>query len=112
MKLVLAIIKPFKLEEVREALIEVGIDGMTVTEVKGYGRQKGHTEIYRGAEYAVNFLPKIKIETVVDDAMAEKVVETISNTAKTGQIGDGKIFVSPIEEATRIRTGETDNAAL
>ncbi len=112
MKLVLAIIKPFKLEEVREALIEVGVEGMTVTEVKGYGRQKGHTEIYRGAEYAVNFLPKIKIETVVDDAMAEKVVETISNTAKTGQIGDGKIFVSPIEEATRIRTGETDNAAL
>jgi nitrogen regulatory protein P-II 2 len=112
MKLVLAIIKPFKLEEVREALIEVGIEGMTVTEVKGYGRQKGHTEIYRGAEYAVNFLPKIKIETVVDDAMAEKVVETIFNTAKTGQIGDGKIFVSPIEEATRIRTGETDNAAL
>ena len=112
MKLVLAIIKPFKLEEVREALIEVGIEGMTVTEVKGYGRQKGHTEIYRGAEYAVNFLPKIKIETVVDDAIIEKVVETISNSAKTGQIGDGKIFVSPIEEATRIRTGETDNAAL
>ena len=112
MKLITAIIKPFKLEEVREALIAVGVEGMTVTEVKGYGRQKGHTEIYRGAEYAVHFLPKIKLDIVVNDSIAEQVVESISRTAKTGQIGDGKIFVSTIEEATRIRTGETNADAL
>jgi nitrogen regulatory protein P-II 2 len=112
MKLVTAIIKPFKLEEVRDALLALGIDGMTVTEVKGYGRQKGHTEIYRGAEYAVNFLPKIRIEVVVTDATANKVVDVISNAAKTGEIGDGKIFVAPIDHVLRIRTGETDGDAL
>ncbi|MEL6298205.1 MAG: P-II family nitrogen regulator [Pseudomonadota bacterium] len=112
MKLVTAIIKPFKLEEVRQGLTELGIEGMTVTEVKGYGRQKGHTEIYRGAEYAVSFLPKLKIEVVVDGAAAEKAVEAIVGAAKTGQIGDGKIFVSPIESTVRIRTGETDVNAL
>ncbi|MFH1794327.1 MAG: P-II family nitrogen regulator [Pseudomonadota bacterium] len=112
MKIVMAIIKPFKLDEVREALTAVGIQGLTVTEVKGYGRQKGHTEIYRGAEYAVSFLPKLKIEIAVSSDMAEKAVEAISTAAKTGQIGDGKIFVYPIEQAVRIRTGETDNDAL
>ena len=112
MKLVTAIIKPFKLEEVRQGLTSLGIEGMTVTEVKGYGRQKGHTEIYRGAEYAVSFLPKLKIEVVVDTADAEKAVEAISKAAKTGQIGDGKIFVSSIDNTVRIRTGETDAAAL
>ncbi|MBX3572019.1 MAG: P-II family nitrogen regulator [Mesorhizobium sp.] len=112
MKIVMAIIKPFKLDEVREALTGVGIQGLTVTEVKGYGRQKGHTEIYRGAEYAVSFLPKLKIEIAVSSDMAEKAVEAISAAAKTGQIGDGKIFVYPIEQAVRIRTGETDNDAL
>ena len=112
MKLVMAIIKPFKLDEVRAALTSAGIEGMTVTEVKGYGRQKGHTEIYRGAEYAVNFLPKIKIEAVVSAADAEKTVEAITETAKTGQIGDGKIFVMEVEKTVRIRTGETDAAAL
>ncbi len=112
MKLVTAIIKPFKLEEVRQGLTELGIEGMTVTEVKGYGRQKGHTEIYRGAEYAVSFLPKLKIEVVVDDSAADKAVETIVGAAKTGQIGDGKIFVSPVEATVRIRTGETDVNAL
>lgn len=112
MKLITAIIKPFKLEEVRAALTDVGLQGMTVTEVKGYGRQKGHTEIYRGAEYAVNFLPKIKIEVVCASAQADKAVEAISAAAKTGQIGDGKIFVSPIEHSVRIRTGETDDNAL
>ncbi len=112
MKLITAIIKPFKLEEVRQSLTELGIEGMTVTEVKGYGRQKGHTEIYRGAEYAVNFLPKLKIEVVVDEADVDKTLESIENMAKTGQIGDGKIFVSPIEKTVRIRTGETDTAAL
>ena len=112
MKLVTAIIKPFKLEEVRDALLAIGIDGMTVTEVKGYGRQKGHTEIYRGAEYAVNFLPKIRIEVVVTDATANKVIEAISTAAKTGEIGDGKIFVGPIDHVLRIRTGETDGDAL
>jgi nitrogen regulatory protein P-II 2 len=112
MKLVTAIIKPFKLEEVRDALLALGIDGMTITEVKGYGRQKGHTEIYRGAEYAVNFLPKIRIEVVVTDATANKVVDAISNAAKTGEIGDGKIFVAPIDHVLRIRTGETDSDAL
>ncbi|MGD0316929.1 MAG: P-II family nitrogen regulator [Xanthobacteraceae bacterium] len=112
MKLVIAIIKPFKLEDVRDALTAIGVRGMTVTEVKGYGRQKGHTEIYRGAEYAVNFLPKVRIEIVVATDEADKVVEAISAAAKTGQIGDGKIFVAPIEQAVRIRTGETDAGAL
>jgi nitrogen regulatory protein P-II 2 len=112
MKLVTAIIKPFKLEDVRDALIAVGVHGMTITEVKGYGRQKGHTEIYRGAEYVVNFLPKIRIEIAVSDEDADLVVEAISNSAKTGQIGDGKIFVTPIDHALRIRTGETGANAL
>jgi nitrogen regulatory protein P-II 2 len=112
MKLVVAIIKPFKLEEVRDALSALGVHGMTVTEVKGYGRQKGHMEIYRGAEYAVNFLPKVRLEIAVAAELADRVVEAISAAAKTGQIGDGKIFVSSIEEAVRIRTGETDAAAL
>jgi nitrogen regulatory protein P-II 2 len=112
MKLVIAIIKPFKLEEVRDALTTIGVQGMTVAEVKGYGRQKGHTEIYRGAEYAVNFLPKLRIEIAVDSDRADKVVEAIVAAAKTGQIGDGKIFVMPIEHAVRIRTGETDTDAL
>jgi nitrogen regulatory protein P-II 2 len=112
MKLIVAIIKPFKLEEVRDALTALGVHGMTVTEVKGYGRQKGHMEIYRGAEYAVNFLPKVRLEIAVASEQADQVVEAISTAAKTGQIGDGKIFVSPIEEAVRIRTGETDAAAL
>jgi nitrogen regulatory protein P-II 2 len=112
MKLITAIIKPFKLEEVRGALTDLGLQGMTVSEVKGYGRQKGHTEIYRGAEYAVNFLPKIKVEVAVTTAEVEKAVAAIANAAKTGQIGDGKIFVSPIEHTLRIRTGETDDNAL
>jgi nitrogen regulatory protein P-II 2 len=112
MKLITAIIKPFKLEDVRDALLTVGVHGMTITEVKGYGRQKGHTEIYRGAEYAVNFLPKIRIEIAVTEEDADRVVEAISVAAKTGQIGDGKIFVIPIEQALRIRTGETDADAL
>ena len=112
MKIVMAVIKPFKLDEVRDALTKVGVQGLTVTEVKGYGRQKGHTEIYRGAEYAVNFLPKIRIEIAVAADEADKVVEAISAAAKTGQIGDGKIFVAPIEQAVRIRTGETDAGAL
>jgi nitrogen regulatory protein P-II 2 len=112
MKLVTAIIKPFKLEDVRDALLAVGVHGMTITEVKGYGRQKGHTEIYRGAEYVVNFLPKIRIEIAVAEEDAERVVEAIGNSAKTGQIGDGKIFVTPIEQAVRIRTGETGGNAL
>ena len=112
MKLITAIIKPFKLEEVRDALSAVGVHGMTITEVKGYGRQKGHTELYRGAEYAVNFLPKIRIEVVVPEDEADKVVEAIGSAAKTGQIGDGKIFVTPIEQALRIRTGETGADAL
>ena len=112
MKLVTAIIKPFKLEEVRSALTDLGLQGMTVTEVKGYGRQKGHTEIYRGAEYAVSFLPKIKLEIACTANQVDKVVETISTAAKTGQIGDGKIFVFGIDHAVRIRTGETDAAAL
>ncbi len=112
MKLVTAIIKPFKLEEVRSALTDLGLQGMTVTEVKGYGRQKGHTEIYRGAEYAVSFLPKIKIEVVVAAGQVDKAIEAISKAAKTGQIGDGKIFVSTIEHTVRIRTGETDETAL
>jgi nitrogen regulatory protein P-II 2 len=112
MKLVTAIIKPFKLDDVREALTSIGLEGMTVTEVKGYGRQKGHTEIYRGAEYAVNFLPKIKIDVVVGADAAEKAIEAIATAAKTGQIGDGKIFVSSIESVVRIRTGETDSNAI
>jgi nitrogen regulatory protein P-II 2 len=112
MKLVMAIIKPFKLEEVRQALDGLGIEGLTVTEVKGYGRQKGHTEIYRGAEYEVSFIPKVKIEVVAPTNTVDKVVEAISTAAKTGQIGDGKIFVSPIEHTVRIRTGETDADAL
>ena len=112
MKLVIAIIKPFKLDDVRNALGQVGVAGLTVTEVKGYGRQRGHTEIYRGAEYAVNFLPKLKIEVAVAGDRAEKVVETITSTAKTGQIGDGKIFVLDVDHVVRIRTGETDTDAL
>ena len=112
MKLITAIIKPFKLEEVRAALTDIGLQGMTVTEVKGYGRQKGHTEIYRGAEYAVSFLPKIKIEVAVSADTVDKAVEAITAAAKTGQIGDGKIFVFGIDQAVRIRTGETAEAAL
>ena len=112
MKLIIAIIKPFKLEEVREALRHVGVQGMTVMEVKGYGRQSGHTEIYRGAEYAVEFLPKTRLEIAVDDAQADRVIEAIRAVANTGQIGDGKIFVTPIDHAMRIRTGETDAQAL
>jgi nitrogen regulatory protein P-II 2 len=112
MKMIMAIIKPFKLDEVREALNAIGIQGLTVTEVKGYGRQKGHTEIYRGAEYAVSFLPKVKIEMAVSDDLVSRVVEAISVTAQTGQIGDGKIFVYALEHAVRIRTGEKDNEAL
>src|SRR5262245_27544211 len=112
MKIVMAIIKPFKLDEVRDALTGIGVHGMTVTEVKGYGRQKGHTEIYRGAEYAVSFLPKIKIEVAVATDQVDKTIDTITSAAKTGQIGDGKIFVLSIDTAVRIRTGETDTAAL
>jgi nitrogen regulatory protein P-II 2 len=112
MKLVVAIIKPFKLDEVRQALTAIGVHGMTVTEVKGYGRQKGHTEIYRGAEYVVNFLPKLRIEIAVASDIADKAVEVITANARTGQIGDGKIFVTPIDHALRIRTGETDSDAL
>ena len=112
MKLVVAIIKPFKLDEVRQALTAIGVSGMTVTEVKGYGRQKGHTEIYRGAEYVVNFLPKLRIEIAVSSEIADKAVAVITSSARTGQIGDGKIFVTPIDHALRIRTGETDSDAL
>ena len=112
MKIVVAIIKPFKLDEVRDALTAIGVHGMTVTEVKGYGRQKGHTEIYRGAEYAVSFLPKIKIEVAVNSDQVDKTIDAITSAAKTGQIGDGKIFVFGLEQAVRIRTGETDAAAL
>jgi nitrogen regulatory protein PII len=112
MKKIEAIIKPFKLEEVKEALAEVGVQGMTVTEVKGFGRQKGHTEIYRGSEYTVDFLPKVKIEIVVDDAQADSVVAVIVKSANTGKIGDGKVFISTIEQAIRIRTGETGSAAV
>ncbi|MBC8049675.1 MAG: P-II family nitrogen regulator [Hyphomicrobiales bacterium] len=112
MKMVIAIIKPFKLEDVRKALDEIGIEGLTVTEVKGYGRQKGHTEIYRGAEYEVTFVPKLKLEIAVPTESVTRVMDTITSMAKTGQIGDGKIFVTPIEQTVRIRTGETDTAAL
>ena len=112
MKLITAIIKPFKLDDVREALSEVGVQGMTVTEVKGFGRQKGHTELYRGAEYVVDFLPKVKIEAAIDDALQEQVIEAISKSANTGKVGDGKIFVTALEEAVRIRTGETVPGAV
>jgi len=112
MKLVEAIIKPFKLDEVKDALNEIGIEGITVSEVKGFGRQKGHTELYRGAEYVVDFIPKVKLEIAVYDELVGKVVETIQNTAKTGRIGDGKIFVIGLEEAVRIRTGETGGEAI
>lgn len=112
MKLITAIIKPFKLDDVREALSEVGVQGMTVTEVKGFGRQKGHTELYRGAEYVVDFLPKVKIEAAIDDALQDQVIEAISKSANTGKVGDGKIFVTSLEEAVRIRTGETGPGAV
>ncbi len=112
MKFVVAIIKPFKLDEVRDALTGIGVHGMTVTEVKGYGRQKGHMEVYRGAEYAVNFLPKLRIEVAVSSEQIDQVIDAISTAANTGRIGDGKIFVSPLERAVRIRTGETDTEAL
>jgi nitrogen regulatory protein P-II 2 len=112
MQLVTAIIKPFKLDDVRDALAEVGVNGITVTEVKGFGRQKGHTELYRGAEYIVDFLPKIKVETAVTDDLVERVVETIVQAASTGKIGDGKVFVSKLEEVVRIRTGETGAQAI
>ena len=112
MKQVTAIIKPFKLDEVREALAEVGVSGLTVTEVKGFGRQKGHTELYRGAEYVVDFLPKIRVEVVLPDEQVEAALEAVLKAARTGKIGDGKIFVTPVEHAIRIRTGETDDAAL
>ena len=112
MKFVIAVIKPFKLDEVREALGALGIQGITVTEVRGHGRQRGHTEFYRGAEYTVSFVPKVKLELAVEDSIADKVIETIQLTGQTGQIGDGKIFVLPLEQAVRIRTGETGAAAL
>lgn len=112
MKLVSAIIKPFKLDDVREALSEIGVQGITVTEVKGFGRQKGHTELYRGAEYVVDFLPKVKVEAVVEASMVDQVIEAITKSANTGKIGDGKIFVYPVEQAIRIRTGETGTEAL
>ncbi len=112
MKMITAIIKPFKLDDVRQALADVGIQGITVTEVKGFGRQRGHTELYRGAEYVVDFLPKAKLELAVDDELAERAIETITNTARTGKIGDGKIFVTTLEQAIRIRTGETGSEAV
>jgi nitrogen regulatory protein P-II 2 len=112
MKFVIAVIKPFKLDEVREALGALGIQGITVTEVRGHGRQRGHTEFYRGAEYTVSFVPKVKLELAVEDSIADKVIETIQITGQTGQIGDGKIFLLPLEQAVRIRTGETGAAAL
>ncbi|HKK03858.1 MAG TPA: P-II family nitrogen regulator [Gammaproteobacteria bacterium] len=112
MKLVTAIIKPFKLDDVRQALADVGVKGVTVIEVKGFGRQRGHTELYRGAEYVVDFLPKVKVEIAIDDDLLEQVVEVISNTARTGKIGDGKIFVTPLEQVIRIRTGETGPEAV
>ena len=112
MKQITAIVKPFKLEEVREALAEIGVSGLTVTEVKGFGRQKGHTELYRGAEYVVDFLPKVKIEAAVDDAIVDRVIEAIEAAARTGKIGDGKVFVSTLEQVVRIRTGETGKDAL
>jgi nitrogen regulatory protein P-II 2 len=112
MKMVTAIVKPFKLDEVREALSGIGVQGITVTEVKGFGRQKGHTELYRGAEYVVDFLPKVKIEAAVDDGIVDRVIEAIESAARTGKIGDGKIFVSTLEQVVRIRTGETGKDAL
>ena len=112
MKMITAIIKPFKLDDVREALSEIGVQGMTVTEVKGFGRQKGHTELYRGAEYVVDFLPKVKLEVAIDDGAMDSVIEAITKSANTGKIGDGKIFVSPVEQVIRIRTGETGVEAL
>lgn len=112
MKLITAVIKPFKLDDVRTALSDVGVQGMTVTEVKGFGRQKGHTELYRGAEYVVDFLPKIKLELALDDGMVEQAVEAITKAAQTGKIGDGKIFITPLEEIIRIRTGETGVEAV
>ncbi|WP_456454965.1 P-II family nitrogen regulator [Thermovibrio sp.] len=112
MKKVEAIIKPFKLEEVKDALTEIGVQGLTVSEVKGFGRQKGHTELYRGAEYVVDFIPKVKVEVVVPDSIVEKVVETIVNAARTGRIGDGKVFVIPVDDAVRIRTGERGDNAI
>ena len=112
MKLITAIIKPFKLDDVREAISEVGVNGMTVTEVKGFGRQKGHTELYRGAEYVVDFLPKVKVEVAIGDDLTDQVIEAISKAANTGKVGDGKIFVTPLEEVVRIRTGETGPGAV
>ena len=112
MKMVTAVVKPFKLDEVREALSAIGVQGITVTEVKGFGRQKGHTELYRGAEYVVDFLPKVKIEAAIDDALLDRVIEAIEAAARTGKIGDGKIFVAALEQVVRIRTGETGSAAL
>lgn len=112
MKLIEAIIKPFKLDEVKDALTEIGVEGITVSEVKGFGRQKGHTELYRGAEYVVDFIPKVKVEIAVADEVVARVVETIENTAKTGRIGDGKIFILPLDEAVRIRTGEKGAEAI
>ena len=112
MRMVSAIIKPFKLDDVREALADIGVQGVTVTEVKGFGRQKGHTELYRGAEYVVDFLPKVRVEAAVEDTLVDQVVEAVENAARTGKIGDGKIFVSPLEQVIRIRTGETGSVAL
>ena len=112
MKLVIAIIKPFKLDDVREALSEVGVQGMTVTEVRGFGRQKGHTELYRGAEYVVDFLPKVKVEVAIDDAILESAIEAITSSASTGKVGDGKIFIASLDEVVRIRTGETGLSAV
>ena len=112
MKMITAIVKPFKLDEVREALSDIGVQGITVTEVKGFGRQKGHTELYRGAEYVVDFLPKVKVEAAVDDALVERAIEAIEGAARTGKIGDGKIFVAALEQVVRIRTGETGVQAL
>lgn len=112
MKLITAVIKPFKLDDVRTALSDVGVQGMTVTEVKGFGRQKGHTELYRGAEYVVDFLPKVKIELALDDSIVDQVVETITKVAQTGKIGDGKIFITPLDQIIRIRTGETGSDAV
>jgi nitrogen regulatory protein P-II 1 len=112
MKKIEAIIRPFRVDDVREALAEIGVKGMTLTEVKGYGRQKGHTELYRGSEYQIDFLPKIKIEVIVADAIADKVIDTIMNAARTGQVGDGKIFVYPVEDVIRVRTGESGEDAL
>ncbi len=112
MKIITAIIKPFKLDDVREALGEIGVQGLTVSEVKGFGRQKGHTELYRGAEYVVDFLPKVKLEIAIDDDLVDRAIEAISNSANTGKIGDGKIFITPLEQVVRIRTGESGSAAL